>query len=66
MLEKKPGVILVDKLRAITLLEVDFNFANKLILGKRMMSNAERHGLTVPEALGSRKHHDAKELAQNR
>jgi hypothetical protein len=66
MLEKKPGVILVDKLRAILLLEGDFNFANKLILGIRMMRNAEAHNLTVPEALGSRKHHDAKELALNR
>lgn len=66
MLEKKPGVILADKLRAILLLEGDFNFANKLLLGSRMMRNAEAHNNTVPEALGSRKHHNAKELALNR
>jgi hypothetical protein len=66
MLEKKPGVILVDKLRAINLLEGDFNYATKLLLGVRMMQNAEQNGLTVPEALGSRKNHDAKELAHNR
>ena len=66
MLEKTPGVILVDKLRAILLMEADFNFANKLILGIRMMEQAEDLGLTCPETLGSRKHHDAKELALNR
>ena len=33
MLEKKPGVIVPDKLRAITLLEADLNGGNKLILG---------------------------------
>jgi hypothetical protein len=63
MLEKKPGVIIVDKLRAIILLEADFNFANKLILGVRMMHNAEELGLVVPEALGSRNGHDSLELA---
>ena len=66
MLEKKPGVIAVDKLRAITLLEGDFNFANKLFLGVRMMKNAEAKKWTVKEALGSRKNHDARELALNR
>ena len=33
MLEKEPGVINVEKLRAILLLEADFNFANKLYFG---------------------------------
>ena len=33
MLAKKPSVIIVDKLWAIILLEADFNFSNKLILG---------------------------------
>jgi len=66
MLEKKPGVIQVDKLRAILLLEADFNFANKLTLGVRMMRSAEANGLTHQETLGSRKFHDARELALNR
>ena len=34
MIEKKLGVITVDKLRAILLMEADFNFGNKLIFGK--------------------------------
>jgi hypothetical protein len=33
MLEKKKGVILVDKLRAILLMEADFNYANKTVFG---------------------------------
>jgi hypothetical protein len=63
MLEKNPSVIIVHKLRAIILLEADFNFANKLILGMQMMNNAEELGLVVPEALGSRKAHNSLELA---
>ena len=35
MLEKKTGMIHVDKLRDTLLMEADFNFANKLILGDR-------------------------------
>jgi hypothetical protein len=33
MLEKKKGVILVDKLCAILLMEADFNYANKTVFG---------------------------------
>jgi hypothetical protein len=33
MLEKKQGVILVNKLHTILLMEADFNYANKTILG---------------------------------
>jgi hypothetical protein len=33
MLEKKQGVILLNKLRAILLMEADFNYANKTIFG---------------------------------
>lgn len=33
---KKPGVLLVNKLRAILLMEADFNFGNKLYIGSRM------------------------------
>jgi hypothetical protein len=33
MLKKKQGVILVNKLRAILLMEADFNYANKTIFG---------------------------------
>ena len=37
MLEKLAGITLVDKLRAILLMEADFNFANSLYIGKRVM-----------------------------
>jgi hypothetical protein len=33
MLEKKKGVIIMDKLRAILLMKADFNFGNKTIIG---------------------------------
>ena len=54
MLEKIAGVAVVTKLRAILLMEADFNFRNKLIFGKRMMDLARRHG-TVPEEIYSEK-----------
>jgi hypothetical protein len=63
MLEKKPGVIVVDKLHAITLLKADFNSTNKIMLGKRMMANAEEHGLVQQEVVGGRKGHSAHEIA---
>jgi hypothetical protein len=37
LLEKILGNVFVHKLLAICLLEVDFNWANKLIFAKRMM-----------------------------
>ena len=40
ILEKTSGVITVDKLRAILLMEADFNFGNKILIGKRMMDVA--------------------------
>jgi hypothetical protein len=40
MLEKIAGVALVNKLRAILLMEADFNFHNKLIFGRRMLKQA--------------------------
>jgi hypothetical protein len=53
MLEKKPGVRHVEKLRAILLMEADFNCANKLYFGSRMMRNAARHSAIPPELYGS-------------
>ena len=41
MLEKEPGVLKISKLRAILLLEADYNFGKKLIFAKRMMSSLE-------------------------
>ena len=40
MLEKIAGLALVSKLRAILLMEADFNMHNKLIFGKRMLERA--------------------------
>ena len=54
MLEKIAGVAIVTKLRAILLMEADFNYHNKLIFGKRMMDLARRHGI-VPEEIFSEK-----------
>ena len=54
MLEKIAGVALVTKLRAILLMEADFNYHNKLIFGKRMLDLARQHDL-VPEEIYSEK-----------
>ena len=54
MLEKIAGVALVTKLRAILLMEADFNFHNRLIFGDRMMKLSRENGL-VPEEIYSKK-----------
>ena len=54
MLEKMFGCTLVSKLRAILLMEADFNFSNKLVYGVRMMNNVRRHGY-MPEEIYSEK-----------
>ena len=66
MLEKKPGLIIVDRLRAILLMEADFNFGNKLYFGSRMMRAAERNKVIPGEIYGGRKLHRAIELGLNR
>jgi hypothetical protein len=41
MLEKIAGCSpLVEKMRAILIMEADFNFMNKMIVGDRMLNNA--------------------------
>jgi hypothetical protein len=54
MLEKTLGVTLVTKLRAILLMEADFNAANKIVYGNRMMAKAREHSL-MPEEIFSKK-----------
>jgi hypothetical protein len=54
MLEKTLGVTLVTKLRAILLMEGDFNATNKIVYGVRMMNNAQGHNL-MPEEIFSEK-----------
>jgi hypothetical protein len=47
-LEKTLGVTFVTKLRAILLMEADFNTSNKIIYGVRMVSKIQGHDL-LPE-----------------
>ena len=49
MLENIAGLALVNKLRANLLMEADFNFHNKLILGKRIADTARSEGLIPAE-----------------
>ena len=48
LLEKVAGVALVNKLRAIILMEADFNMHNKIIFGNRMLAEARAAGI-IPE-----------------
>ena len=54
MLEKLVGAVLVTKLRAILLMEADFNFHNWIIFAKRMLDNARAHDL-IPAEIYSEK-----------
>ena len=58
MLEKKPGCTLIQKLRAILLMEADFNHSNKEVFGFRMLENARRHGF-MPEEIYSERNKTA-------
>ena len=54
MLEKMFGCTLVSKLRAILLMEADFNFTKKMVYGVRMMNNVREHRM-MPEEIYSEK-----------
>jgi hypothetical protein len=43
MLEKTLGNTLVTKLRAILLMEADFNATNKIVYGSQMLNNAQEY-----------------------
>ena len=60
MLEKTLGVTLVTKLRAILLMEADFNATNKIIYGNRMMAKVRGHNLT-PEEIFSKQNRMAED-----
>lgn len=49
MWEKKLGVNLVSKLQAILLMEADFNAANELIFGNRMLQNILQYNFMLEE-----------------
>ena len=55
LLEKVFGVRLITKLRAICLLEADFNWLNKLIFAHRLETHCRLHGLTPPEQFAKSK-----------
>ena len=54
MLEKTLGVTLVSKLRAILLMEADFNATNKIVYSDRLMKNVRKHN-QMPEEIFSKK-----------
>ena len=60
MIEKIFGCTMVLKLRSILLLEADFNFSNKEIFGRRMMTNVRKFGL-MPEEIFSEKNRTAED-----
>ena len=66
MLEKIEGNIKVDKLRAILLMEADFNQMNKLFFGHRMIKQSEENKRIPDEAYGSRASLNAILVAVNR
>ena len=50
--EKKVGVILISKLRAILLMEEDFNAANNIVYGNQMLANVRKYSM-MPEDIFS-------------
>ena len=54
MLEKVLGVRLITKLWAILLMEADFNAANKIVYGERMLNNARKYKLMPEEIFSER------------
>lgn len=59
MLEKMFGVRLISKLRAILLMEADFNAMNKEVYGVQMLDNAHKYKL-ISEEIFSKQNHTAK------
>ena len=61
-IEKKPGDFRVKKMRTIQMMDAEFQANNKLV-GKKAMEFAERNSLIPPGQCGSRKKHQAIDLA---
>ena len=61
-IEKKPGEKRVTKMRTIQMMNAEFQTNNKKV-GKAAMAYAERHGLIPAGQFGSRKEHQAIDLA---
>ena len=56
MLEKIAGLALVIKLRAILLIEADFNFHNKLIFRKRILDRAREESIISHKQYSDKEH----------
>jgi hypothetical protein len=54
MIEKKPGVYDLEKLRTIHIMEADYNWILGLIFGRKMVYQAARRGMLHKNAYGSR------------
>eukprot|EP00804_Cyclotella_cryptica_P016228 CCRYP_005722-RA/>CCRYP_005722-RA protein AED:0.48 eAED:-0.79 QI:0/-1/0/1/-1/1/1/0/198 len=54
MLEKQAGVCLLSKLRAILLMEADFNAANKILFGQRILDQVRKYRLMPEEIFSER------------
>jgi hypothetical protein len=55
MIPKDPGTPRITRIRRITLVEADLNVCLSEIFGRRLMTNAEQHGLIHPAQHGSRR-----------
>ena len=60
MLEKVQGCSLISKLRSILLMEADFNCANKILYGVRMLDIARKYKL-MPDEIFSEKNRTAED-----
>ena len=63
MLEKSPGNFKVDKLRAILLLEADFNGLHKINFNGRLLPRLEATASIPQEIIGGRRSQSATHLA---
>ena len=54
LLDKVPGNIYIDKMRAICLFEADFNYLNKFVFAKQMMGKALDAGIVPAEQFAKR------------
>ena len=66
MLEKVAGNINMQKLRAILLLEADFNVMNKIISNNRLMPRLEADEAIPIEVIGRRRSQAATHLVLNK
>jgi len=62
---KEPGVYILEKMRTILLMNVEYNMNNKWI-GKELMYWAEHYNVIAPEQFGSRKGHEFITAALNK